>query len=131
MKYSKELDEKLGPAVVAELRRLVSIGHVGRSQVKEMSYQHNMNVNTVYNQSHDKEENIVLTMERMLDRWYEITVWSLSQSGAQRKLVEILRESRCTNVVVEGIGTLCHTPGAGGESLVEHTGTFSGNNIEQ
>ena len=51
MKYSKELEEKLGRAVVRELRRLVSIGHIGRSQVKEMSYQHNMDVNTVYNET--------------------------------------------------------------------------------
>ena len=62
----------------------------------DMSNQHNMNVNTVYNQSQDKEENIVLTKERMFDRWYEFTVSSLSQSGAQSKLLEILRESHCT-----------------------------------
>ena len=78
MRLKLELEERLGRAVVAELLRLVSIGHIGRRQVMEMSYQHNMNVNTVYNQSHDKEENIVLTMERMSDRWYEFTVCSLS-----------------------------------------------------
>ena len=96
MRFKLELEERLGRAVVAELLRLVSIGHIGRRQVMEMSYQHNMNVNTVYNQSHDKEVNIVLTMERMLDRWYEFTVCSLSQSEAQSKLQEILRESHCT-----------------------------------
>ena len=95
MRFKLELEEKLDPAVVAELRRLVSIGHIERSQVKEMSYQHNMNVNTIYNDCDERKEKIELTMERMLDRWYEITVWSLSQPAAQRKLVEILKESRC------------------------------------
>ena len=116
MRFKLELEERLGHPVVAELLRLVSIGHIGRRQVMEMSYQHNMNVNTVYNQSHDKEENIVLTMERMLDRWYEFTVCSLSQSGVQSRLLEILRESRCSSLVVEEIAKLCHTAGEGGES---------------
>ena len=115
-------EERLGRAVVTELLRLV--GHIGRRQVMEMSYQHNMNVNTVYNQSHDKEENIVLTMERMLDRWYEFTVCSLSTSGAQSKLLEILRESHCSNFVVDEIRKLCQ---AGvGDSLDENRGTFRG-----
>ena len=107
MRFKLELEERLGRAVVAELLRLVGIGHIGRRQVMEMSYQHNMNVNTVYNQSHDKEENIVLTMERMLDRWYEFTVCSLTQSGAQSKLLEIRK--------------LCQA-----DSLDENRGTFRG-----
>ena len=130
MKYRKELEEKLGLAVVVELRRLVSIGHIGRSQVKEMSYQHNMNVNTIYNDSHDKEEKIDTTMERMLDGWYESTVCSLSQSGAQRKLLEILRESSCSNLVLDGIRKLSQPAGGGGDSSAENRGTFSGNNRE-
>ena len=127
MRFKLELEERLGRAVVAELLRLVSIGHIGRRQVMEMSYQHNMNVNTVYNQSHDKEENIVLTMERMLDRWYEFTVCSLSQSGAQSKLLEILRESHCSNFVVDEIRKLCQA-----DSLDGNRGTFRGNlNVER
>ena len=118
-------EERLGRAVVTELLRLV--GHIGRRQVMEMSYQHNMNVNTVYNQSHDKEVNIVLTMERMLDRWYEFTVCSLSTSGAQNKLLEILRESHCSNFVVTEIRKLCRA-----DSLDENRGTFIGSlNIER
>ena len=122
----------LGRAVVTELRRLVSIGHIGRSQVKEMSYQHNMDVNMIYNDSDDRKENIDTTLDRMLEGWYESTVWSLSQSGAQSKLLEILRESSCSNLVVEGIGKLCQAPegGAEGEFSAENRGTFSGNNIE-
>ena len=108
-------EERLGRAVVTELLRLV--GHIGRRQVMEMSYQHNMNVNTVYNQSHDKEENIVLTMERMLDRWYEFTICSLSTSEAQSKLLDILRESHCSKFVVEEIRKLCQA--GRGDSLDE------------
>ena len=124
MRFKLELEERLGQAVVAELLRLVGIGHIGRRQVMEMSYQHNMNVNTVYNQSHDKEENIVLTMERMLDRWYEFTVCSLTMSGAQSKLLEILRESHCSNFVVDEIRKLCEA--GGGDSLDENRGIFRG-----
>ena len=113
MKYRKEVEEKLGRAVVSELRRLVSIGHIGRSQVKEMSYQHNMDVNMIYNDSDDRKENIVTTLEGMLDGWYKSTVCLLSQSGAQSKLLEILRESRCSNLVLDGIRKLSQ-PAAGG-----------------
>ena len=130
MKYSKEVEEKLGRAVVRELRRLVSKGHIGKNQVKEMSYQHNMDVNMIYNDSHDKEENIVTTMEGMLEGWYESTVCSLSQSGAQSKLLEILRESSCSNLVVEGIGKLCQAPGGGAESSGENKGNLRGKNID-
>ena len=132
MRFKLELENKLGRAVVAELTHLVGTGAISRSQVKEMSYEHNVNVNTVYNDSHDKEENIVTTMEGMLDSWYESNVCSLSQSGAQSKLLEILRESRCSNLVVEGIGKLCQAPGGGaeGDSSAENRGTFSGRNIE-
>lgn len=113
MRYQKELEEKLGRDVLAELRRLVRIGHIGRSRVKEMSYEHGMNVNTIYNDSRDKEETIDTTMERMLDGWFEDTVCSLSLSEAQNKLLEILRESRCSSLVVEEIRKLCHTAGEG------------------
>ena len=130
MKYIKELEEKLGRAVVSELRRLVSKGHIGRSQVKEMSYQHNMDVNMIYNDSDDRKENIDTTLDRMLDGWYESTVCSLSQSGAQRKLLEILKESRCSNLVVEGIGKLCQAPGGGAESSGENKGNLRGKNID-
>ena len=99
----------------------------------EMSYQHNMNVNTVYSDSRDKEEKIDTTLERMLDGWYESSVCALSQSGAQSKLLEILRESSCSNLVLEGIRKLCQAPGGGGaegDSSVENRGTFIGDNIE-
>ena len=126
MKYRKELEEKLGRAVVTELRRLVSIGHIKKNQVKEMSYQHNMDVNMIYNDSDDRKENIDTTLDRMLDGWYESTVCSLSQSGAQSKLLEILRESSCSNLVLEGIGKLCQPAGGEGGSSAENRGTFSG-----
>ena len=116
MKYRKEVEEKLGRAVVAELTHLVSTGAIGRSQVKEMSYEYNMNANTVYNDSRDKEENIDQTVKRMLDRWCEITVCSLSASAAQKKFVEILSESSCSPLAVHKISQLCGGEESSGES---------------
>ena len=126
MRYQKELEEKLGRDVLAELRRLVRIGHIGRHQVKDMSYDYNMDVNMIYNDSRDKET-IDTTMERMLDGWFEDTVCSLSQSEAQNKLLEILTESNCSNLAVHKIRQLCGAE----ESQVENSGTFKGNNNDQ
>ena len=127
MRFKLELEQKLGQAVVAELTHLVVTGAIGRSQVKEMSYEHHMNVNMVYNDSRDKEENPDLTMKRMLDRWCEISVCFLSASDAQRKLLEILRESNCSPLTVHKISQLC----GGEEASGENRGSFTGSNIEQ
>ena len=127
MRYKRELEEKLGQAVLAELRRLVRNGTIGVSRVKDMSYDYNMNVNTVYNDSRDKEEDIDLTMKQMLDRWCEITVCTLSPSVAQNKLLEILTESNCSNLAVNKIRQLCGAE----ESQVENSGTFKGNNNDR
>ena len=124
MRFKQELEQKLGRAVVAELIHLVSTGAIGRSQVKEMSYEYNMNANMVYNDSRDKEEDIDLTMKQMLDRWCEITVCTLSPSVAQNKLLEILTESNCSNLAVHKIRQLCGAE----ESQVENSGTFKGSN---
>ena len=121
-------EEKLGQASVAKLTHLLETGAIERSQVKELSYEHNMNVNPVYNDSHDKEENIVLTMERMLDRWYEMKVYSLSPSEARDKLLEILSESHCSPFVVDEMRKACKTGGEG-QSSGDKTG--SGSNIEE
>ena len=122
MRYKHELEQKLGRGVVAELLHLVGTGAISRRQVKDMSYDYNMNVNTVYNDSHDKEEDIDLTMKQMLDRWCEITVCTLSPSVAQNKLLEILTESNCSNLAVHKIRQLCGAE----ESQVENSGTFKG-----
>ena len=127
MRFKLELEAKLGQAVVAELTRLVSTGAIRRREVKEMSYEHHMNVNTVYNQGQeDKQEDIQLTLERMLDRWYELSVCSLSASAAQSKLLEILEGSGCSNLAVHTIRDLCQAVGGGGG---EERGSFRGNNI--
>ena len=130
MRFKLELEAKLGRAVVAELTHLVGTGAIRRREVKEMSYEHNMNVNTVYSQGQDKEENIELTLERMLDRWCELSVCSLSASAAQTKLLDILEESGCSPLVVQKIRQLCQAAGGGAEFSGEQRGSFRGNIID-
>ena len=91
-------------------------------QVMEMSYEHNM----IYNHSNGKEENIEAILERMLDHWYEITVCSLSPLAAQNKLLEILKESRCSPFVVHKVRNLCQTAEGGRKFLDENRESFRG-----
>ena len=97
MRFKLELEERLGRAVVTELLRLVGIGHIGRSQVMDMSYQHNMNVFNTFD-SRKEDERIEVTMERMLDRWYELVVCNLSSSEARLELLRIV-EDTCPSLV--------------------------------
>ena len=131
MRFKRELEQKLGRAVLAELTHLVVTGAIGKSQIKEMSYEHHMNVNTVYNQGQEdkQEEDIQLTLEMMLDRWYEVSVCSLSASVAQNKLLEILEGSGCSNLVVHTIRELCQAVGGRAEFSSEERGSFRGNNV--
>ena len=80
MKYSlrnkRELEKKLGQGVLDKLFQLISSGTIERHHLKNLSYQHNMNVYTTYSQGVVKEDLLEVIFQDMLDRWYEESVWS-------------------------------------------------------
>ena len=97
LRHQAGLEEKLGQAVLLKLSELVGGGVIVKREIKCMSYEYNMNVYNVYSDRRE-DERIEVTMERMLDRWYEDTLCELSPSQASAELLRILDET-CSNMV--------------------------------
>ena len=97
LRHQAGLEEKLGQAVLLKLSELVGGGVIVKREIKCMSYEYNMNVYNVYDDRRE-DERIEVTMERMLDRWYEDTLCELSPSEASAELLRILDET-CSNMV--------------------------------
>ena len=94
LRHQTGLEEKLGRNVLVKLSDLVSWGYIESSHVKRMSYDYNMDVMN----SHREDKRIEVTMARMLDQWYEETLYPLSPAQASAELLLIL-EQTCPNMV--------------------------------
>ena len=92
LKNQTKLEEKLGRAVLVKLFEYINQGVIDKYLVKRMCYQHNMNVFNTFD-SRKEDERIEVTMERMLDRWYELVVCNLSASEAQLELLRIVEDT--------------------------------------
>ena len=97
LRHQAGLEEKLGQAVLLKLAELVGGGVIEKYHLKCMSYEYNMDVYNVYSDRRE-DERIEVTMERMLDRWYEDTLCQLSPSEASAELLRIVDET-CSNMV--------------------------------
>ena len=97
LRHQTRLEEKLGRAVLVKLFELINLGTITKQHLGKFSYQQNMNVFTTFENKEIKER-IEVTMERMLDRWYEDTVCKLSASETLQELLRIV-ENTCPPVV--------------------------------
>ena len=92
LRYQAELEERLGRSVLVQLFELVRKGVIDKQNLQRISYSYNMDVLTTFD-SRKEEERIEVTMERMLDRWYEDTVCNMSPTEALQELLRILEET--------------------------------------
>ena len=97
LRHQTRLEKKLGKAVLVKLFELINVGTITLRHLGKFSYQQNMNVFTTFD-NRDIKERIEVTMERMLDRWYEDTLCNLSASKALQELLRIVKET-CPIVV--------------------------------
>ena len=112
MRHRAQLEERLGPLVLAKLFELVADGTVDEVSLMRMSFSQNMDVFAIYLQCERDRESLERTLERMLEEWYEKTVSSLSPSEAVKELERIL-EVTCPSSVCEVVR---NTGTTGGES---------------
>ena len=96
LRYQAEMEERLGRAVLLNLFEFISRGVIDKNHLERMSYQHNMNVVTTFDSR--REERVDMIMERMLDRWWEDTVCTLSASKVSEELLRIV-EGSCSPLV--------------------------------
>ena len=86
-----ELEEKLGSPVLATLFKLVAQGSLKRDELEKMSFAEHMNVVTTYNQCQDDKKGVKLTLENMLDSWFENKLCLISPEESQSELLKILK----------------------------------------
>ena len=113
MRHRAQLEERLGPLVLAKLFEFVADGSIKRRFLGRMSLSQNMDVFETYSQCMMDRESDERTLERMLEEWYEKKVSSLSPSEAVKELERIL-EVTCPTSVCERL------------ALVNNTGTTEG-----
>ena len=116
MRHRAQLEERLGPLVLAKLFELVAHGNIERGSLERMSLSHNMDVLKTYSQCERDGESLERILERMLDEWYEKKVSSLSPSEAVKELERIL-EVTCPTSVCERLGLVHNTGTTEGESI--------------
>ena len=108
LRNQSRLEEKLGRAVLVKLFKLIETGHITERRLEKISYEQNMNVLTTFNTSRGNKEKIAVTLELMLDHWWEDKVCKLTASEALEELLRIV-ENTCPPVVgvtirsIEGI----------------------------
>ena len=108
MRHRAQLEERLGPLVLAKLFELVADGSIERGSLERMSFSQNMDVVRTYSQCMRDRESPERTLERMLEEWYEEKVCSLSPSEAVKELKRIL-EVTCPTSVCERLGLVHNT----------------------
>ena len=70
LRNQEQLEEKLDQARLLKMFEFISRGSITKKHIEKISYKQNMNVVTTFNDRAVREK-IEVTLERMLDRWYE------------------------------------------------------------
>ena len=91
LRYQVELEEKLGSPVLATLFKLVAQGSLKRDALEKMSFTEHMDVVTTYDQCQNDKKGVKLTLENMLDSWFENKLCLISPEESQSELLKILK----------------------------------------
>ena len=121
-----ELEEKLGSPVLATLFKFVAQGSLKRDELEKMSFAEHMNVVTTYNQCENDKKGVKLTLENMLDRWFENKLCLISPEESQSELLKILK-AVCPPLVSSAVEELIVGKKSRKKELEEDTRTSPGN----
>ena len=91
LRYQVELEEKLGSPVLATLFKFVAQGSLKRDELEKMSFTEHMDVVTTYDQCENDKKGVKLTLENMLDSWFENKLCLISPEESQSELLKILK----------------------------------------
>ena len=106
MQFQREIHDLLGKRIIDELCQFITVGTIGRFEVEKISFK--MKTIVVFNECQGRQMDLIDTLCRMLDRWYQDYIFSLQPAEAKARLIDILRNS-CAPVVVENIKNLALT----------------------
>ena len=91
MQHQEEIYALLGERIVKELLEFIRSGTVDRGQIQKISYK--MKAVIVFNHCMDRQLNLIDTLCRMLDYWFQNEIFSLQPHQAKALLVDILKDT--------------------------------------
>ena len=100
MDYETGLRTLWSDATLTTIRTFIKQGMVQDFHLRTMAIK--MGVLAVYNQ-HIFKLGVLETCERMLEAWYEATIFQLEEIEAKEALVNVMEASRCSELVIAGI----------------------------
>jgi len=126
LRYQVKLEEKLGSPVLATLFKLVAQGSLKRDELEKMSFTEHMDVVTTYDQCENDKKGVKLTLENMLDSWFENKLCLISPEESQSELLKILK-AVCPPLVGGAVEKLIVEKKGRKKNLEEDTRTSPGN----
>ena len=93
-----KMHQLLGKETLEKVFSYVNDGTLVKANLESMSYSHNMNVSETYKMSEESRYLPSKILEKMLDEWYDKTLFKMSPADAQRRLHEILKKN-CVAVI--------------------------------
>ena len=91
MQHQQEIYDLLGERVIQELFEFIRRGTVDSSQIQRMSYK--MKTVMVFNHCMSRQLNLIDTLCRMLDHWFQNQIFSLQPHEAKTLLVDFLKDT--------------------------------------
>ena len=126
LRYQEGLEEKLGSPVLATLFKLVAQGSLKRDELEKMSFTEHMDVVTTYDQCENDKKGVKLTLENMLDSWFENKLCLISPEESKSELLKILK-AVCPPLVGGAVEELIVGKKRRKKELEEDTRTSPGN----
>ena len=91
MQHQQEIYDLLGERIIQELFEFIRRGTVDSSQIQRMSYK--MKAVMVFNHCMSRQLNLIDTLCRMLDHWFQNQIFSLQPHEAKTLLVDFLKDT--------------------------------------
>ena len=91
MQHQRDIYNLLGERIIKELFGFIRSGTVDRSQIQKLSYK--MKAVIVFNHCMSRQWNLIDTLCRMLDHWFENQIFSLQPHEAKALLVDFLKNT--------------------------------------
>ena len=98
--YETGMRRLWGETTLTTIRTFIKQGQIQDFHLRTMAIK--MGVLAVYNQ-HIFKLGVLETFERMLEGWFEGTLFQLQEMEAKESLLSVMEASRCTELVIAGI----------------------------
>ena len=135
LRNQDKIHQLFGKETLEKLFCFVNAGTLVKDNLESMSFFHNMNVSETYKMCEESRYLPSKILEKMLDEWYNKTLFEMSPADAKRRLDEILKKN-CAPVIAGELRKVMgkqeivagDVPATGLQSAVHQMNTTGNNN---